>query len=81
VAIVAGIVVAFISGDRGLFLLAALGGTIMGYAAAIGATLTCLEVDERWLRLGQQECAVWLILLSVGPAIALLVAVLGLVNA
>lgn len=72
VAIVAGIVVAFISGDWRLFLLTALGGTVAGYVVAIGAMITYLEVDSRWLRHGQQERAAWAILLSVGPAVVLL---------
>jgi hypothetical protein len=78
VAIVASVVVAVVAGDGRLFLLTAIGGTIVGYAVAIGAITTYLELDTRWLRRGQQERAAWVILLSVGPAVALLLAVLFL---
>jgi hypothetical protein len=81
VAIGAGIVAGFISGDWRPVVGTALGGTIFGYVAAIGAMLTYLEVDHRWLRRGQSERVAWEIVLSVGPAVALLVAVLVLINA
>ncbi|MEA2026221.1 MAG: hypothetical protein U9O18_05990 [Chloroflexota bacterium] len=78
VAIVAGIVVAFISGDWLAFLSIALAGTILGYIAAFGASYGFDELDIRWLRLGRPDEAAWVIFLSVGPAVALLVAVLVL---
>jgi len=44
----------------------------------IGAISIYEVVDYRWLRLGQEERNWFVILLSVGPAVALLVAMLVL---
>ena len=75
-AIVAGIVVAFSSGNWVLFGLTALSGMLLGYGALIGALYAYSEVDHRWLRLGRLERAWWAILLLVGVAAPLLVAAL-----
>lgn len=80
VAIVAGIVVAFGSGNWVLFGLTAFSGTILGYSAVIGALYAYDEVDHRWLRLGRVERAWWAILLLVGVVAPLLVAALVLVR-
>ena len=76
VAIVAGIVVALISGDWWLILPIALGGTILGYIAAFGVSCGFDDLDIRWLRTTHPDEAAWVIFLLVGPAVALLVAVL-----
>lgn len=55
VAIVAGIVVAFISGGWLLILPIALGGTTLGYLAALGASYAFDNVGIRWLRLGRPD--------------------------
>lgn len=78
VAIVAGIVVAFISGGWLLILPIALGGTTLGYLAALGASYAFDNLDILWLRLGRPDESAWVIFLSVGPAVALVVAVLVL---
>jgi len=65
-------------GDWSLFLLVALGGTIAGYFAAMGAITVFDLLDSQWLRLSRPEEAGFVILLSGGPAVALLVAVLVL---
>ena len=77
-AIVAGIVVGFVSGDWRLALSTAIGGTIFGHVAAIVAVITYVVLDNLWLRLGQQVNAAFVVFLSVGSAVALLVAVHGL---
>ena len=74
VAVVAGIVVAFSSGNWVLFGLTAFSGTLLGYGALIGALYGYDELDHRWLRLGRVEHAWWVILLLVGVAVPLLVA-------
>jgi hypothetical protein len=81
VAIVAGIVVGFISGDWSQFLLIALGGTILGYVTAIVAVVSYVALDNRWLRLGRQVDAAGVVFLSVGSAVPLLLAVLVLARA
>jgi hypothetical protein len=78
VAVVAGVVVALISGVWLQFLLVALGGTIMGYIAALGASYGFDQLDIRWLRTGWPDGSAWVIFLTVGPAGALLVAILVL---
>jgi hypothetical protein len=70
VAIVGG----FISGDWSLSLLTALAGTIAGYVAAVAAVIAYVALDNRWLRLGHQVNAAYGIFLTVGAAVALLVA-------
>lgn len=83
IAIVAGIVVALISGDWWLFLLTALVGMALGYVAVIGVWRIYLALDEALggLRLGHPPVVATAIFLLVGPAVALLVAVLVLNNA
>ena len=70
VAIIAGIVVALISGGFLLFLPIAIGGTILGYIAALGVSCGFDELDIRWLRLGWPDEYAWIIFLTVGPAVA-----------
>jgi hypothetical protein len=77
VAIVAGIVVALISSNWWLFLLIALGGTILGYLAILGVMIVYDWLDVRWLRLGRQD-DVGVILFFTGPVVALLIALLVL---
>jgi len=72
------IVAALVARNIWLFPPIALGGTILGYLAALGAIGVFEVVDIRWLRLGRSEDAWILILLLTGPAVALLVAVLVL---
>lgn len=80
VAIVAGIVVALILGDWWLFLLTALVGMVLGYVAVIGVWRIYLALDEALggLRLGHPPVVATAIFLLVGPAVALLMAVLVL---
>ncbi len=75
-AIVAGIGVGLVSGDWSRFLLIAFGGTIVGYLAVMAAIPAFDNLDIRWLRTGRPDEAWLAILLMVGPAVALLVAVL-----
>ncbi len=79
-AIVAGIAVALISGDWARFVMVALGGTVLGYLAEVAAMFTFGYLDVRWLRTGRPDEAWFAILLVLGPAVALLVAVLVLMD-
>ena len=67
-----------ISGDSLLFLSTAIGGTILGHVTAIAAVIIYLALDSRWLRLGDQVNVAYVVFLSVGSAVPLLLAVLVL---
>jgi hypothetical protein len=74
--IIAGIIVALITSDWGLFLPIALGAAFLGYLLTLGLDVLFGVADMRWFRSGSGGAAAGIIFLVTGPAVALLLAFL-----
>ena len=79
VAIVAGVVVALITWDAVLFLVVAIGGSVVGFIAAFALPAVFHAIDTAWLRRGSESKGIRvMIMLAAGPATSLIVALVVL---